>query len=68
MIEALKTPPHPLRDTFRSAGLNAGDIASFLGLSLSRTQQLLSGRDRCKPAIEQKLQELAALIVADSQS
>ena len=65
MLKDIKTKPHPLRDTFRKAGLTAADVAKFLGLSLGRTQQLLSGKDKPTARIEEALQELGRLCEAD---
>ena len=60
-----KAKPHSLRDTFRKAGLTAGDVAKAIGLSLGRTQQLLAGKDRTTARIEESLKELAKLCEAD---
>lgn len=66
MLEHIKVHPHPLRDTFRRAGLTAGDVAKVVGLSLGRTQQLLAGKDKTTARTEEALQELAKLCEADS--
>ena len=65
MLNNLKAKPHPLRDTFRKAGLTAGDVAKAIGLSLGRTQQLLAGKDRTTAKTEEALKELARLCEAD---
>ena len=65
MLNDLKAKPHLLRDTFRTAGLTAGDVAKAIGLSLGRTQQLLAGKDRTTARTEEALQELARLCEAD---
>lgn len=65
MLKDIKTKPHPLRETFRRAGLTAADIAKYLGISLGRAQQLLGGRDKPTAKTEEALQELARLCEAD---
>jgi hypothetical protein len=67
MLETLKRQPHPLRQAFTDAGLDTSDVARFLGLSLGRAQQLLSGRDTPPARIEAKFQELAKLCEADAE-
>ena len=65
MLEHIRTKPHDLRDIFRAAGLSTADVARFLGLSLGRAQQILSGRDKATARVEEKLRELARLCNED---
>ncbi|EHJ46919.1 hypothetical protein DFW101_0903 [Solidesulfovibrio carbinoliphilus subsp. oakridgensis] len=67
MLEMLKRQSHPLRQVFTDAGLDTSDVARFLGLSLGRAQQLLSGRDTPPAWVEAKLQELAKLCQSEAE-